>query len=65
MTEVETHQVQQEPFAAATHEEAASILHLRMGWEPYRPVGGAEQCPHCEACLYPGSSGECWRCGTA
>jgi hypothetical protein len=48
---------------ASTWEEAMSIYHLRMGWEPYVPGGEPEPCPRCEAFFYPDGSGECWRCG--
>ncbi|WP_148314563.1 hypothetical protein [Sorangium cellulosum] len=47
---------------AATYEEAAAVHHLRMGWEPYRPVGDPEPCPRCSAMFYPDGSGEC-SCG--
>ena len=50
-------------FQAATHEEAMAIHRLRMGWEPYCPVGAAAPCPVCTAMFYPEGSGECWRCG--
>jgi hypothetical protein len=49
-------------FEAATHEEAQSIHHLRMGWAPYRPLGAPGECPSCGAIYYPEGSGECWRC---
>jgi hypothetical protein len=48
---------------AATPEEASAIHSLRMGWEPYRPVGAAAPCPQCGAMLYPEGSGVCWRGG--
>ena len=51
-------------FEAATHEEAQSIHHLRMGWAPYRPVGAPGECPSCGATCYPEGSGECWRCSS-
>jgi hypothetical protein len=50
-------------FEAATHEEAFAVHALRMGWQPYRPVGEAAPCPRCGALFYPEGSGECWRCG--
>ncbi len=49
---------------ALTHEEALAIHHLRMGWEPYQPLGPASPCPQCGAQLYSKGSGQCWRCGT-
>lgn len=52
-------------FEAGTPEEAMAIHHLRMGWEPYRPIGEAAACPRCGAMRYPEGSGECWRCGPA
>ena len=48
---------------APTHEEAMAIHHLRMGWEPYRPVGSAQDCSNCGALRYPDGSGQCWQCG--
>ena len=48
---------------AATWEEAMSIHHLRMGWEPYDPGGKAQKCPNCGAFFYPEGSGLCWSCG--
>lgn len=48
---------------ADTQEEAMSIYHLRMGFEPYQPMGYWEPCPKCGAVYYPEGSGECWRCG--
>jgi hypothetical protein len=51
-------------FEAATHEEAQSIHHLRMGWAPYSPLGALGECPACGAVYYPEGSGECWRCSS-
>ena len=48
---------------AHTGEEASAIYHLRMGWEPYKPMGEAEPCPKCGAWFYPQGSGDCFRCG--
>lgn len=48
---------------AETQEEASAIYHLRMGFEPYFPVGEWQPCPKCGAVFYPESYGECWRCG--
>ena len=48
---------------ASTPEEASAILHLRLGWEPYKPKGDAVPCPKCGVKYYPKGSGECWRCG--
>jgi len=50
-------------FEAHSHEEAMAIHHLRMGWEPYRPVGSASPCPKCGALRYAQGSAQCWRCG--
>ncbi|MEM5733839.1 hypothetical protein AAEI00_19320 [Shewanella algae] len=47
---------------AETYEEAMAIYHLRQGWEPYLPIGKPEPCPSCGSTIYPGSSGECWKC---
>jgi hypothetical protein len=52
-------------FDAATHEEAMAIHHLRLGYEPYRPVGEPRPCPDCQAWYYPDGSAVCWRCGPA
>lgn len=49
-------------FEAASWEEANAIHHLRQGWEPYKPMGEAAQCPDCDANFYPKGSGQCWRC---
>jgi hypothetical protein len=48
---------------AATPEEALAIHHLRLGFEPYKPMGEPAPCPKCGAIFYPEGSGECWRCG--
>ena len=50
-------------FEAATWEEANAVHALRMGWEPYRPVGNPAPCPRCGATYYPEASAQCWRCG--
>jgi hypothetical protein len=47
---------------AATHEEAAAIYNLRMGFGPYTPMGEPANCPHCDSWYYPQGSGECWQC---
>ena len=49
-------------FQAQTFEEASAIHALRMGWDPYRPIGEPTPCPRCGAIYYPGGSAECWRC---
>jgi hypothetical protein len=49
-------------FDADTSEEASAIHALRMGWEPYRPIGESTPCPRCGAIYYPQGSGQCWRC---
>jgi hypothetical protein len=49
--------------SAATGEEAMSIYNLRMGWEPYKPMGEPKNCPKCGGWFYPEGSGECWHCG--
>ena len=48
---------------ANTFEEALAVYHLRMGWEPFKPMGLAKACPKCGAWFYPEGSGECWHCG--
>lgn len=47
---------------ARTWEEACAIYHLRMGFEPYKPVGDTQPCPKCSMLYYPLGSGECWNC---
>jgi hypothetical protein len=47
---------------ADTWEEAMAVHHLRMGYQPYRPLGSATPCPRCRALIYSEGSGECWRC---
>ncbi len=47
---------------AASAEEAAAVQHLRLGWEPYRPMSKAAACPNCGSNFYPGGSGQCWNC---
>jgi hypothetical protein len=49
--------------SAATLEEALSIYHLRMGFEPFVPPGDVQPCPGCASPFYPQGSGQCWRCG--
>jgi len=41
---------------AATYEEAMAIHHLRMGWNPYRPIGESSPCPKSGASYYPNVS---------
>lgn len=49
---------------AATYEEAMAVHHIRMGWEPYKPVGTPEECPNgCGAIYYPKGTGWCRICG--
>ena len=48
---------------ADTPEEAMSVYHLRMGFEPFVPSGDPEPCPKCGAWFYPDGSGYCWHCG--
>jgi len=49
---------------AATPEEASAIHNLRMGHEPYNPMGKPEKCPnYCGAYYYPNGSGKCPLCG--
>jgi hypothetical protein len=51
-------------FEAKTWEEAMTIHHELMGWEPYKPIGELAFCPHdCGATFYPDGSGECPNCG--
>ena len=50
---------------ADTPEEAMAVHHIKMGWEPYVPMGEAKECPRgCGAMFYPESSGECPNCGS-
>ena len=50
-------------FDADSPEEASAIFHLRMGWEPYKPMGEAQPCPECGRQYYPAGSAWCWQCG--
>ncbi len=51
-------------FDADSLDEALAIRNLRLGWQPYKPVGKATECPNnCGAWYYPESSGECPHCG--
>ncbi len=51
-------------ITASTHEEAMSIRNLRLGFEPYKPIGEAEPCPNgCGSYYFPMGSGECAYCG--
>lgn len=49
---------------ADTYEEAMAVHNIKMGWNPYVPMGAAQECPRgCGAMFYPGGSGECPNCG--
>jgi hypothetical protein len=49
---------------ADTYEEAMAACYLRRGFDPYKPVGNAVECPNnCGAHYYPEGSGECPICG--
>jgi len=49
---------------ADTPEEASAAHHVKMGWEPYQPMGRAMDCPKgCGAKFYPEGSGYCPNCG--
>jgi hypothetical protein len=51
-------------FYAATYEEAMSIYHLRLGFEPYKPSGKPKLCPNdCGSFYYPDGSSQCPYCG--
>lgn len=50
-------------IVAHTREEAMAIFNIRMGYEPYQPMGHWQPCPICGAPFYPFGSSECWRCG--
>ena len=51
-------------FSADSFEEAMAIYHLRMGLEPYKPIGDAKLCPNnCGYHYYPEGSSECPNCG--
>lgn len=48
---------------ADTPEEAMAVHHIKMGWEPYKPMGEAALCPNgCGSYYYPDGSGECPKC---
>ena len=49
---------------ADTPEEASAVHYIKMGWEPYVPVGNVQDCPNkCGAKYYPQGSGICPNCG--
>jgi hypothetical protein len=49
---------------ADTPEEAMAVHHIKMGWEPYVPMGEPKLCPRgCGSYFYPEGSGECPKCG--
>lgn len=49
---------------ADTFEEAMAVHHIKMGWEPFMPMGEAKECPKgCGAMFYPEGSGQCPNCG--
>ena len=51
-------------FSASTPEEASAIYNLRMGFEPYKPMGEPKLCPNgCGSYFYPESSSICAYCG--
>jgi hypothetical protein len=47
---------------ASSWEEAMAVHHLRMGYEPYKPLGKPAPCSNCGALVYVEGSGQCWRC---
>lgn len=47
-----------------TPEEASAVHHIKMGWDPYRPIGEPQICPRrCGSYFYQEGSGICPRCG--
>ncbi len=51
-------------ITATTWEEAMTIHHSKMEWEPYKPTGDPKRCPNeCGADYYPAGSGDCPNCG--
>ncbi len=49
---------------ADTKEEAMAVHHIKMGWEPYVPMGKPQLCPNdCGSYFYPEGSGVCPKCG--
>jgi len=49
---------------ADTPEEAHAVHNIKMGWEPYVPIGKPAPCPRgCGGFYYPEGSGECPKCG--
>ncbi|MCW4238843.1 MAG: hypothetical protein G8D90_04355 [gamma proteobacterium symbiont of Clathrolucina costata] len=49
---------------ADTPEEAMAVHHIKMGWEPYKPMGEPQLCPNdCGSYFYPEGSGVCPNCG--
>ena len=47
---------------AGSYEEAAAVRNLRLGWNPYVPMGDALPCPSCGSAYFPEGSGQCWNC---
>jgi len=45
-----------------SYEEAMAVRNLRLGYEPYVPLGEASPCPNCGSLHYPESTGQCWNC---
>lgn len=51
-------------IVADTPEEAMAVHHIKMGWEPYKPMGDPQLCPNnCQSYFYPEGSGICPKCG--
>ena len=51
---------------AATWEEAMAIHHLRLGYEPYKPMGKPKRCQKCQiGLIYLDGDSECWYCNTS
>ena len=48
---------------ACSLEEAMAVMHIRLGWEPWKPLGKSEECPSCNQMYWPDSFGICWNCG--
>jgi len=49
---------------ADSPEEASAVHHIKMGWEPYVPIGSCALCPNqCGSYFYPEGSGVCPKCG--
>jgi len=48
---------------ADTPEEATAVHYIKMGFDPYKPLGKLDQCIDCDSIYYPEDSNMCPKCG--